>query len=82
MFDLLERFDLLLLLQMDGETRQLRLADPTRNNAFGRVGDTAAWSSWRHRTVESEMLKRGAVAVNANRAVDDVVASVCEQISR
>lgn len=82
MFDLLDRFDRLLLLQMDDATRQRRLADPRRGNVFGRVGDTAAWSSWWHRTVERELIQRGATVIDTQRPIHEVVSDVVEYVNR
>ncbi|MFC7625919.1 hypothetical protein [Microlunatus sp. GCM10028923] len=76
MFDLLDRFDVLLLLTMDDATRNARLADPRRNNVFGKVGDTALWSRWWHQLVESELTARGAVIIDASQPIEAVVTEV------
>lgn len=80
MFDLLDRFDELLLLAMDDATREARLADPRRNNSFGRIGDSARWSRWWHTVVESELTARGAVIIDATQPLGAVVAEVRGQL--
>ncbi|OIV37033.1 hypothetical protein BIV57_13150 [Mangrovactinospora gilvigrisea] len=82
MFELLDRFDLVLLLRMDDATRRTRLADPQRANVFGRVGDTAAWSAWWHKTVEDELLKRRTQVIDAAEPIDSVVADILRCLNR
>lgn len=52
--------------------------DPRRNNLFGRFGDTAAWArTWRLK-VETEMLQRGAVPIDACQSIERVASDVVE----
>ncbi|MFG1812245.1 AAA family ATPase [Kribbella sp. NPDC049174] len=76
MFSQLDRFDLVILLHIDEATLETRLADPKRNNIFGRTADEVAWSlSWR-RTVETELRQREAHVIDARQPVDQVVDDV------
>ncbi|WP_020577992.1 hypothetical protein [Actinopolymorpha alba] len=77
----LPRFELLILLQVDDATTAQRLADPRRNNDFGRIGATLEWSlDWRPR-LEAEMLGAGAHGVDARQPLEQVVDDVI-RISR
>lgn len=81
MGEYLERFDLLILLEIDDATLCTRVTDPGRNNDFGSIGDTLDWSrTWLPR-LQAELLDRGAHAVDARppigRVVDDVV-EICQ----
>lgn len=76
MFDRLDRFDLVLLLRLDEATMERRLRDPQRDNVFGKAGPTVAWSRRWRRTVETELLGRGARPIDAQGPVDHVVADV------
>lgn len=76
MFDHLDWFDLILLLQIDDQVRATRLADPRRANIFGKVGDTAAWSALWHKRVETELLARGAHRIDAHASIESVADQV------
>lgn len=76
MADYLDHFDLLLVLHIEDSTLDVRVRDPERNNIFGKVGDTALWSrTWRH-TVETTLERRGALMIDAERPIDQVVHDV------
>lgn len=78
MFDQLDKFALTILLRIDDVTLDARVRDPQRDNAFGKVGDTALWSHrWRHR-VETELKRRGAHSVDACQPLEQVVREVLE----
>jgi gluconate kinase len=72
-----ERFDLVMYLEIDTATMRGRLADPSRDNRFGRAGDTLAMAlDWLPR-MQADMKSRGVPAVDARPPVaavaDDVL---------
>jgi hypothetical protein len=83
MVDYLARFDLVILLQIDDQTMVRRLADPRRNNDFGKTGATLEWSLKLRRRFEAEVLKVGHRCVDARmplaNVVDDVIRIVGER---
>lgn len=73
MFDHLDRFALVILLQYDDRTLETRLRDPHRDNIFGKVGETVAWSRWWRKYVETELTARNAHTVDAHQPLEQVV---------
>jgi hypothetical protein len=73
MFDHLDGFALVVLLQLDNQTLEARLRDPRRNNIFGTAGDSLAWSRWWRSHVESELLSRNTHPIDARQPLDRVV---------
>ena len=76
MFDHLDRFALVIPLQYDDHTLEARVRDPHRNNIFGKVGETVAWSRWWRNHVETELLARNARPVDARQPLDQVVEAI------
>lgn len=76
MFAYLDRFDLLLLLKIDDQTREIRLADPRRSNIFGKVGDTAAWSAIWHKRVETEIRTYDPRCIDGQASIESVTDQV------
>jgi len=74
----LSRFDLVIVLTIDGYAQRVRLADPNRDNDFGKYGETADWSDDYRAWIESALLARGAAPVNAEPPLDRVVEAVLE----
>lgn len=78
MLDHLDRFDLVLVLTLDDHTQRSRLAASSRDNDFGRVGSTAAWSQDYRVQVETDLLARGCRAIDARPPLDIVVRTVLD----
>jgi hypothetical protein len=69
---LLDRFDTVLLLDVDPSVAAERIRDPRRGNDFGRVGDTLQNAANAAGAFRRVWLDAGAVPVDANRPVDEV----------
>lgn len=78
MSDHLDRFDLVLVLTLDDQTQRVRLGSNSRDNDFGRIGSTAAWSRDYRVQLETELLGRGCRAIDATPPLDMVVRTVLE----
>ena len=78
MLDHLDRFDLVLVLTLDDHTQRSRLAASSRDNDFGRIGSTAAWSQDYRVQVEADLLARGCRAIDARPPLDIVVRTVLQ----
>jgi len=78
MVDHLDRFDLVLVLTVDDQTQLVRLGASSRDNDFGRIGSTAAWSRDYRVQVEADLLARGCRAIDARPPLDMVVRTVLQ----
>jgi len=78
MVDHLHRFDLVLVLTLDDQTQQTRLGASSRDNDFGRIGSTAAWSRNYRVQIEADLLARGCRAIDARPPLDIVVGTVLQ----
>ena len=74
-------FDLVILLQIDDATMIRRLADPNRNNDFGRIGATLEWSLELRRRFEAEALMVEARRVDARKPLANVVDDVIHMVN-
>jgi hypothetical protein len=79
MFDHLDHFALMILLRVDAETQSSRLRSPTRDNVFGKTGDSVTWSNWWRRKVEDELTALNAICIDARQPLGEVVAKVINQ---
>ena len=78
MLDHLDRFDLVLVLTLDDHTQRSRLAASSRDNDFGRVGSTAAWSLDYRVQVENDLFARGCRTIDARPPLYTVVRTVLQ----
>ena len=74
--DAADRFDVVVLLDIDEATMIARVLDPARGNDFGRRGEELAWLVEERQVTRERYLRRGAVAVDATAPLDDVAAAV------
>jgi thymidylate kinase len=70
---LLDRFDVVFLLDVDSDTAVARLSGPGRGNDFGRVGDTLTAALAGHGDFVRRWRARGAIPVDARSDLDAVV---------
>jgi len=74
--DLVERFGLVILLEMDETTMLERLDEKSRNSDFGRVGDTRDQLRRWLPMYQAEMRALGVYAVDATAPIEDVVEEI------
>lgn len=74
--DLADRFDEVVLLDIDAATMVARVLDPSRGNDFGRCGDSLSSLVSRLPSVRPRYLRRGAIIVDATTDLDTVVTAL------
>lgn len=78
--DLLELFDMIILLELDEQTMLRRLADPTPTNDFGRGGEARDQLRRWFAGFQQDIRERGAVAVDASASLDSVVSAILKHV--
>lgn len=80
--ELADRFDLIVLLRIDKATMQARLADPTRGNDFGRVGQSRDYVLARFDEWQRDLERHADEVVDATQDLATVVDQVIRAASR
>jgi hypothetical protein len=74
--DLADRFSQVFLLEIDEPTMLARLDAPSRDNDWGRVGDTREYLCRRLPQIQHRLRAFGAISVDATQPVDEVVDAI------
>jgi hypothetical protein len=74
--ELADRFTAMFLLEMDEPTMLARLDAPSRDNEWGRIGDTREYLRRRLPEVQGRLRASGAIPVDARQPLDQVVDAI------
>jgi hypothetical protein len=74
--DLADRFAQVFLLEMDEATMLARLDAPSRDNEWGRIGDTREYLRRRRPEIQRRLRAFGAIPIDASQPVDLVVDAI------
>jgi adenylate kinase family enzyme len=80
--ELADRFTHVFLLEIDEATMLERLDAPSRDNDWGRVGDTREDLCRRRSGLQDRLLAAGAIAVDATQPLDQVVDAILAHVRR
>jgi adenylate kinase family enzyme len=74
--ELADRFTHLILLELDEPTMLERLDAPTRDNEWGRIGDTREDLRRRREEYQDRLRAHGAIVIDASQPLDQVVDAI------
>jgi len=74
--DLADRFSHMFLLEMDEPTMLARLDEPSRDNDWGRIGDTREYLRRRRPEYQDRLRAFGVIPIDAGQPLDQVVDAI------